>query len=371
MANDELLYRLALLFVPGIGPVMGRRLVSYVGGVKDIFTQSPSSLVKIPGVGQQLARAIAEGDALRTAEKELRFVEDNDITVVFFLDDDYPASMSAIDDAPLMLFVKGGFSFPQHQHYIAVVGTRRPSQYGVNACASLVKDLAESGFSPVIVSGLAYGIDSQAHTTAIDNDLKTLAVLGHGLDMIYPASNSALAQKIIDSGGALITEYPSHTRVEKSMFVRRNRIIAALSECTIIVESSVNGGAMITAKYANAYGRKVAAFPGRATDDTFSGCNWLIKTGKAQMIENAQDLTSFLQWQTQPIQKKIEFPQVDLNNDEQQVIELLEKTEKMHVDELALRTGLPMSQLLVVMFNLEMKQLVDQLPGNFYALRRI
>ncbi len=371
MNDDELLYRLALLFVPGVGPVMGRRLVSYVGSVKEIFSHRPLSLVKITGVGQQLASKITSGEALERAGQELRFIRDNNIRTIFYLDDDYPSLLRDLDDAPLMLFVKGEFDFVKYQRYLGVVGTRRPSQYGKNACSSLIKYLAEQKYNPVIISGLAYGIDSQAHQTAVDNDLKTLAILGHGLDMIYPASNRALAEKIIQSGGALITEYPSKTRVEKSMFVRRNRIIAALSQATVIIESSVDGGALITARYAASYGRVVAAFPGRATDESFSGCNWLIKRGKAHMIENAQDLTDLLGWQPPARQQKIEFEPPPLTPEEQKVIDLLREVNKMHVDEIALRTDISIGQLLVVMFNLEMKKLVDQLPGNFYSLRKI
>lgn len=371
MENDGLLYKLALLFVPGIGPVMGRRLVSYIGGVKDIFTQKPLSLVKVPGVGEQLARNIVRGEALQRAEKELRFIQDNDIRTIFYLDDDYPALMRELDDAPLMLFVKGEFDFAGQDRYIGIVGTRRPSQYGKNACAMLIQDLASQKFNPVIISGLAYGIDAQAHQAALDNGLKTIAVLGHGLDMIYPASHRALARKIIKSGGALITEYPSNTRVEKSMFVRRNRVIAALGQATVIVESSLNGGALITARYAASYDRVVVAFPGRATDETFSGCNWLIKTGKAHMIENAKDLTDLLGWLPPQGQQKIEFEPPPLTSEEQKVVDLLRDVDKMHVDEIALRTGITIGQLLVVMFNLEMKKLVDQLPGNFYALRKL
>ncbi len=371
MDRQQLLYGLALLFVPGVGPVMGRRLVSYVGGVREIFSQKAMSLVKIPGVGEQLARNIANGKALSRAEEELQFIEENDLGVIFYLDEEYPRIMRDIDDAPLMLFVKGEFNFNGHDRFVGIVGTRKPSQYGKNACSSLVRDLAEQKYDPVIVSGLAYGIDSQAHLAALESGLKTIAVLGHGLDMIYPASNRGLAQDIIDSGAALITEYPSHTKVEKSMFVRRNRIIAALCQATVIVESSIKGGAMLTAKYASSYARKVMAFPGRATDESFSGCNWLIKSGKAHMIENSKDLTDLLGWKAQAAQRKIEFTPPPLDQSEQTVVDLLKEVEKMHVDELAIRAEMPMSQLLVILFNLEMKKVVDQLPGNFYALRRM
>jgi len=369
MSSTELLYRLALLFLPGIGPVLGRRLISYVGSVEKIFALKHSALSQIPGVGEQLARKIVSSKAIERAQKELRFIKDNDINVVFYLDEDYPKTLRQIDTAPLMLFVKGKCDFSSFERIISVVGTRSPSAYGKTICSSLIKDLVI--YEPVIVSGLAYGIDSEAHSVALDNGLRTVAVLGHGLDMIYPASNRQLAEKIISNNGCLITEYPSYSRVDKTMFVRRNRIIAALSLATVIVESSIEGGAMITARYAANYGRIVAAFPGRITDTSFTGCNLLIKTKIAHLIENGEDLAQLLNWQKEVKQQKIQFSEISLTNEEKEVVDILRQFTKIHIDQLAIKLNKTVSAVLVIMFNLEMNGIIEQLPGNFYALKKV
>ncbi len=370
MTSDQLLYKLALSMIPGVGPVLGRRIVSYVGSVEGVFKENKVSLSRIPGVGRHTSDNILKRQVLERAEKELEYIGRNGINALFYLDEDYPPVLRNFDDAPLVLYVKGDFDFSdKKQKYLSVVGTRKATNYGKTMCRKLISDLVEMGFSPAIVSGLAYGIDYCAHEAALDSGLPTIAVLGHGLDMIYPAVHRTLARKIVDSGGSLITEYPSGTKVDKNMFVRRNRIIAALSEATVVVESGIGGGALITARYANDYNKLVAAFPGRSIDEHSLGCNYLIKTNQAVLIDSAEDLIKELNWDIRPVQQKIEFSAVELSDDEQKILDLLREAEKMHVDNLALSLGLSASQLLVILFNLEMKGVVEQLPGNFYALK--
>ncbi len=369
-SENSLLYKLALSMIPGVGPVLGRRIVSYVGSVEGVFRENKLSLARIPGVGRHTSDNILKRQVLERAEKELEYIERNGIKALFYLDEDYPPVLRNFDDAPLVLYVKGDFDFSdKKQKYLSIVGTRKATNYGKTMCRKLISELVEMGYSPAIVSGLAYGIDYCAHEAALDSGLLTIAVLGHGLNMIYPAVHRTLAREIVDSGGALITEYPFGTKVDKNMFVRRNRIIAALSEATVVAESGIGGGALITARYANDYNKLVAAFPGRSIDEHSLGCNYLIKTNQAVLIDSAEDLIKELNWDIQPVQQKIEFSPVELSDDEQKIVDLLREAEKMHVDNLALELGLSASQLLVVMFNLEMKGVVEQLPGNFYTLK--
>ncbi len=365
LMSDKKLFAIALNLIPGIGPKRARTLVSYLGSVEKIFTASKKELLEIPGIGQLLAKNITS-EILEKAQKELDFCKKNNIKTYFYLDDDYPSNLKNFEDSPVILYVKGNANFDIRKK-LAVVGTRGITHYGDSNCKQLIKQLAEKGFTPLIISGLAHGIDTCAHKAALENDLPTIAVLGHGLNMIYPASNRELAKKIIENGGGLVTEFNTTDKPEAKNFVRRNRIIAALSNAVIVVESPKKGGSLITAEYAVGYSKEIFTFPGRVGDTHSEGCNYLIKTNRASLIENASDLIYQLSWTAKPKVRQKEILPV-LTNDEQKIVEILKNVDIMNVDTISFETGLPINKVLSLLFELEFKDVVKALPGRMYKL---
>lgn len=363
---EDLLYKIAISLLPGVGPVKARSLISYVGSPEQVFKEKQNSLQKIPGIGQFIASKIKPDEVLKKAEAELQFINDNKIKTLFYLDKKYPKKLAQNDDAPILLYTLGEMDF-NSKKYISIVGTRSMSHYGNDNCNNLVQGLKNQGFEPVIVSGLAYGVDYCAHTAALKNNLQTVAVLGHGLSTMYPAAHRELAKKITKNG-ALITEFPFKAKIDPSNFVKRNRIVAAMSEAVIVVESAVKGGSLITAEYAVQYARDVYTFPGRVGDKSSEGCNFLIKTNRAALIENANDLIYNLRWEKskhKPVQNTI-F--TELTNDEQKIVDLLQNNENVNVDVIAYETKLPINMVLATLFNLEFKGIVKSLPGRMYSL---
>ncbi len=255
-------------------------------------------------------------------------------------------------------------------HSVAVVGSRKATDYGKSTTARLVEEMAAD--KPLIVSGLAYGIDTAAHTAAVNNGVPTVAVLGHGLDIIYPSQNRGLAKRIVEQGGALITEYPLHTEIKATNFPARNRIIAALADATIVAEAAERGGALITANIASSYNREVFAVPGRLDDSTSEGCNNLIVNNKAIMIRNAGDLFFQMGWKSTFDKRRRKEQQqsmfVTLNANEKTIAQLLENNREMTMDEIAQQSGLPLPKIAAVMMELELKKVVRCLPGRLYKL---
>ncbi len=363
---DDLLYKIAISLLPGIGPIKARNVVSYIGNVEQVFKESKKNLQKIPGIGAFLASKFNPSEALKKAEEELKFIEKNKINTFFYLDKNYPKKLAQHDDSPLIFYSKGDIDFNRNK-FISIVGTRAMTHYGKENCESLIFNLKQQGFTPVIVSGLAYGVDHCAHSAALKNELKTVAVLGHGLSTIYPAAHRELAANITKNG-ALITEFTSKAKIEPANFVKRNRIVAALSEAVIVVESAKKGGSLITAEYAVQYARDVYTFPGKIGDKSSAGCNFLIKTNRAALIENADDLVYFLSWEkdkNQPLQGSI-F--VELNDIEQKIFDIIETKAIINVDEIAYETKLPINKVLSTLFNLEFKNVVKALPGRMYSV---
>ncbi len=366
MNDKNSLYKLALTFIPGIGPVLGKRMVSYLGSVEKVFTSKKQEFQKIPGIGEKLAAPKLRQQALEKAETELKNLEKYKIDWSFYLDNDYPKELKNIEDAPIVIFKKGELLHHSNTTHLAIVGTRKPTTYGRQICEKIIRDLVNKGIKPVIISGLAYGIDICAHKTALELGLPTIAVLANGLNTIYPAAHKNIAEKIL-TNGLLISENPTQSRLERKFFVRRNRIIAALSQATIIIESGLKGGALITAEYAKIYEKKVFAVPGRITDEKATGCNWLIQQQKAILLDSADTLIKTLGLDIKNKQTTINFPK--LSDDEQQIINALKNTEKIYIDNLANTLDWDFNKLLSVLFQLELKGLVEQLPGNFYSLK--
>lgn len=367
--NDPLLYQVALSMVSGIGGVLARNLVAYVGSPEGIFKESTAKLTKIPGIGEINASRIKDQEVIRAAGKELEFVSKHNIEVFFYLDEKYPWRFRQCADSPVIFYKKGEADL-DNPKAISIVGTRNASDYGRQMCEELLHDLAEKGHKPLVVSGLAYGIDIQAHKSALKYNLPTVGALGHGLDKLYPAAHLKTAKAMILNGG-LITDFPSGSKIDPSNFIRRNRLIAGLSDATIVIESGDKGGALITADIASSYDRDVFAFPGRATDSYSRGCNRLIKNNVAAMIENASDLEFQLGWETastrkQPLQQQL-F--VELTDEESKIADTLRTGGKIFIDHISQETRLPMNKVSSLLLNLEFKGIVEALPGKMYKLK--
>jgi len=290
--DEQLIYKLALHLLPGIGPVSARNLVSYCGGVKEIFHTKKSELQRIPFIGTERAKEILKYKNFNKIQEELDQIKKNKIETLFYLDKNYPQRLRNCDDAPILLFYKGNADL-NSEKIISIVGTRHITSYGREFTEKFVKEISE--YRPLIVSGLAYGVDIQAHKSALKNDLPTVGVVAHGLDKMYPADNAATAEKMLLNGG-LLTEYIHGTKPERDNFPARNRIVAGLTDAVIVIESASRGGALITAEIANSYNRDVFALPGRINDLYSKGCHALIKQNKAMIFESAADIADAMNW---------------------------------------------------------------------------
>ena len=366
MNNDDLKYKIGIGLIPKIGPVLTKRLIEYCGSVEEVFREKGRNLLKIPRIGDKLASYITGNDVLEKAEKELEFITKNNIKPLFYLDDNYPERLRHCCDAPVIIFVRGNVNLNK-QKVLSIVGTRNATEYGRYMCHSLVEGLAQNNHDVVIVSGLAYGIDIHAHKSALKNNLETVAVLGHGLSTIYPSLHKGIAGKIA-AQGALISEFMSYEGPEPNNFIRRNRIIAGLSDASVVIESAEKGGALITADIANSYNRDVFACPGRSGDRYSKGCNDLIKNNKAALIENYSDIEYFLGWQPEspykaPAQKRM-F--IELNDDESRILNILAGSQELTIDQISLNCNMPVSKVSVLLLNLEFNGLVKCLPGKIY-----
>lgn len=367
--NDEKLkYRIALTQIPGIGAVLGKTLVSYCGSPEAVFKETKNRLKRIPGISEGLAESIVKNEVMERAEEEVAFVKKHSINVLFFTDDEYPHRLKHCEDAPVLLYYKGKGNL-NYERVLAIVGTRHATDYGKKVCEKIVADLAP--LEVCIVSGLAYGIDTAAHKSAVKSNVPTVGVLAHGLDKIYPPDNKPLALKMMSNGG-LITELISGTGLDPALFPRRNRIVAGMSDAVLVVESKINGGGLITAEIANSYNRDVFAVPGRADDKFSGGCNYLIKANKAALVESAEDITQMLGWQKKDAAKKPAPSQLaifnELKADEKELVNILQQNGKLPIDSICLRAKLPMSKVSSALLNLEFQGLIRSLPGKIYCM---
>lgn len=366
MSQNALVFKIGLNLIPGIGPVNARKLVDYFGSPEGVFKASKKNLLGIPQVQRNLHELIHQDGLLKRAEQEIEFTRKYQIRTYFYLDDDYPQRLKHCEDAPVMLFQKGTCDL-DGSRIISIVGTRRATQRGRDACEQLIGDLSSHHPGTIIVSGLAHGIDVASHKSALAHNLPTVAVLGHGFNTIYPAIHRNIAKEIIQTG-ALLTEFLHDEKPEKGHFVQRNRIIAGLADATIVVESGIKGGALITADLANSYNRDVFAFPGRPGDTWSKGCNRLIASNKAALIENIQDLEYIMGWEsdkktTGAIQQEL-FQ--SLNPDEQDMVGMLKNEGELTIDQLSVKSGRPVSQVSAMLLNLEFKGVVKSMPGKVY-----
>lgn len=367
ISEEEMLNRLALHLLKGIGPVLARNLVSYCGGVEQIFKAKRNQLEKIPGIGKERAARILQGKTRTHAEAELEFMKREKINYIFYLDNRYPTRLKNCYDAPVGIFCKGELNLNAGK-ILAIVGTRHMTGYGKEITAKIIREL--QALDVCIVSGLAYGIDSVAHREAIKNELQTVGVIAHGLKHIYPADHRQLAMQMMTRGG-LISEYPSGMKAEVDNFPARNRIVAGLSDAILVVESAGRGGALITAELANGYNREVMAIPGRAGDLYSQGCNELIRLNKAALVQSANDISELMNWSEQNKPKKSSVIQQTLfdalSEEEQKVIGIL-KSGKQMLDDLSLTSGISTSGLSGLLLKLEFDGLVKALPGKVFEL---
>lgn len=367
MSTDNRKYAIALTMIPGLGSSSLRKLLDIYPDPAEIFSLSMESLHKLFGSHLSIAEAIHEKPMITRAEEEVAFADRYNIKVLFYSDEQFPQRLnsSCCTDAPVVLYQHGDCDLNAN-HTLAVVGSRRATAHGKETTHRIIDGLHEQ--SVCIVSGLAYGIDTAAHTAALDCQLPTVAVLGHGLDRIYPQQNKPLAKRIINQGGALLTEYMSHTQIAPGNFPSRNRIIAALSEGTLVIEAARTGGALITATIAGSYSREVMAVPGRPTDNYSEGCNQLIIDNRANMVRNATDVMNVMGWSYEKIattgrQQEL-FVQMD--DTERHIVDLLIEHDTMLLDDLALACGYTLPKMAAMMLEMELRGLVQALPGGRY-----
>ena len=373
--TTDILYRVALTLIPNIGPVQAKLLLQCCEP-EEIFHAKKRFLEKIEGIGPVKAQAIRDFNNFSRAEKEIRFMEKYRITPLFLTDEDYPKRLLNCYDSPTLLYYKGTANL-NAARIINIIGTRNNTDYARQLIEKLVKELAANKVT--IMSGLAFGVDALAHKAALKNGLPTIGVLAHGLDKMYPPEHAPLAKDMIALQGGLLTEFKSGTKPDKHHFPSRNRVVAGCCDATIVIETDRKGGSMITAELANGYNRDVFAFPGRISDTKSSGCNYLISTNKAQLLQSAEDLLQLMgwedEWETDPgqgkkkgrskIQKEL-F--IELTKEEKAIIAILQEHEAVHIDELNFKSGISNGAVAAAILRLELENVIVSLPGKIYRL---
>ena len=370
MKENEQLHTLAITRITGIGLIGAHKLVKALGSAVEVFHNRERLPSLIPGVTKRLVELLNCPEAFERAEKELRFAEKNQIRCITLNDEEYPSRLRECDDAPLALFYRGNADL-NALRVINMVGTRHSTPYGQELCQMFLDDLSKRCPDILVVSGLAYGIDIHAHRSALRNGFNTVGVLAHGLDRIYPSAHRNTAIEMMEHGG-LLTEFMSGTNPDRQNFVKRNRIVAGMSDATIVVESARKGGALITAELAESYHRDCFAFPGKIGDEFSVGCNELIRNNRATLITSADDFVNSMNWiskdfeKQECIQRQL-FP--NLSEEEQRIIELLQKhSQGVQINTLTIEANISINRMIALLFELEMKGLVRPMAGGIYRL---
>jgi len=367
LKKEKLLAILRLQKTKAVGDVLAKKLIVATGDVAQIFKEKPSNLLKINGIGRNVTNQLFNKKNLELAELEMEYIEQNNIAFSYFLDNDYPINLQQCIDAPILFFKDGNMDL-NNDRIISIVGTRNMTSYGRGICQELIQGL--KSHNPIIVSGFAYGVDICAHKEAVKNELQTIAVLAHGFDQIYPKVHKKYINQVHKNGG-FITEFWHDENPLRENFLKRNRIVAGISQATIIIESAEKGGSLVTADIANSYSRDVFAIPGRTTDLFSKGCNQLIKTNKAGVITSAEDIAKMLNWDlsksknSRPLQQQL-F--TELNDQEQKVYDYLFENGKQLLDVIAIECQIPTYKLASLLLQLEMKNLVKPLPGKLFEV---
>lgn len=364
--SDDLLYQIALTLVPNIGDIHAKALVNRYGDAQSVFKAKKSALENMEGIGTVRANSIKSFQDFTTCEAEIKFVEKYKIVPLFLTDKNYPQRLLNCYDSPLLLYYRG-IADLNTAKIISIVGTRNHSEYGKMICEKIVEELQNENV--LIISGLAFGIDTIAHKSALKNNLSTVGVLAHGLDRIYPVQNKILAKQMTENGG-LLTEFLSETNPDKQNFPKRNRIVAGMCDALIVIESGKKGGSLITAELANGYNKDVFALPGKTSDIKSEGCNYLIKNNKASLITSASDLLEMMNWNpaTKIASKKQRALFIEFTADEKIVIDILQAQDSIQIDQLYFKSGLSSSAMAAALLLLEMNGIVTSLPGKVYKM---
>lgn len=361
--EKQILYQIAVTLIPGIGDVGGKKFVAYCGSAEAVFQEKRKALEKINGIKEVTIDAICHPqDILKRAEQEVAFIEQNGIQPLFYLNPAYPRRLLQCADSPLMLYYKGNVPL-NASRVVAIVGTRNISEYGKACCSRLVSDLVDDGV--MVVSGLAYGVDATAHRTAVKEGIPTVGVLGNGLQQVYPVANKKLASEMLANGG-LLTECMSGMPPEKQNFPRRNRIIAGMADAVIVIESALKGGSLITADIANSYSRDVFAFPGRVNDLYSQGCNYLIRTNRAHLMESVAQLRYVMRWERRKPEERQTSIFRTFSEEEQKIMDCFGTRNIVGLDDLIVATELPTTKLASLLLNLEFDGILMALPGRRY-----
>ena len=369
MTSEEIYYTIALTRMTGFNQQMALQLYQTLGSGKAVYDHRHDLGDVMPAAAPRLRAAMKNwDDALHRAAAEMEFVTKNNIRVLTLGDDDYPRRLSECPDAPLLLYYKGSADLNQ-RYVLNIVGTRHCTTYGQDLIRRFIADLRKQCPQVLVVSGLAYGVDVCAHRHALENGYETVGVLAHGLDQIYPNAHRDIARQMLTKGG-LLTEYMSQTEALPNNFRQRNRIVAGMSDATILVESAYKGGGLITCRIAQEYGRDVFAYPGAVGMPYSEGCNKLIRNSTAALITSAADFLEDMGWVTQQqqpaaIERQL-FP--DLTADEQAIVGLLQQSNDLQLNLLSVKTNMPIGQLTALLFSLEMKGVVKPLAGGAYHL---
>jgi DNA processing protein len=367
MNEEDLLYTMALSMLPDIGAITAKKLIAYVGSPEAVFKEKTSTLMLIPGIGQHLAGKINPDQMLRKAEIEMISMRRNNISSLYFEEAEYPWKLKNCDDGPILLFYKGKNDFNRTKH-LSIVGTRNATTYGREVCKEIIASLSAKHPDLIIVSGLAYGVDITAHRATLEYGLDTFAVLAHGLNTIYPHLHRETAFKITRQG-ALVSDFHSTIKPERNNFLRRNRIIAGLSDATLVIESGRRGGSLITAEMASSYSREVFALPGRTEDNYSVGCNNLIKRNVAALIESADDIELLLNWEVaEPAKPAHVQLNIALSDQESTVLEIIRDSPLAGPEIIGIRANIALPQLMALLLQMELRNWITVQPGNTYRL---
>jgi len=371
--DEALLRRIAFSQVKGISLGKAVRLMELTGGVDAFFDMPARTLWQLIGAQKEYCSDAARAHCIDTAAAEMQFLAKNSVDALFLDNPAYPRRLLECDDAPALIYCLGKCDL-NVQHIVSVVGTRRATAYGCKFTDDFVAGLAERIDGLVIVSGLAYGIDVAAHRAALKAGVPTVAVVAHGLRTLYPADHRDVARRILEAGGAIVTEYNSEAPVHRGNFLARNRIVAGMADALVVVESDAKGGAMVTASIASDYNRDVFAVPGRTTDRYSRGANALIQTNRAVMLRDADDLIDAMNWQTKARpgeQQSFDFADKSspvLSPEQAKIVDHLRKYPSATLSDMTTALGVPYRVLNTRIMEMEMSDVLTVLPGGVFQL---
>ena len=363
--NPQLLYQIALTLINGIGAVQAKQLIEHFEDAELIFKAKRKELSLIEGIGEIKAKQIKEFSDFKTAEEEIVFCEKHHIETLFITHKNYPQRLLHCYDAPTLLYYRGNADLNSSK-IISIIGTRNNTEYGKQITEKFIEEIQSQNL--LILSGLAFGIDAIAHKASLQNNVATVGVMAHGLDSIYPSQHKSLAKEMLLNGG-LLTEFRKNTKPDKHNFPKRNRIVAGMSDATIVIETATKGGSMITAELAHNYNRDVFAVPGKITDAKSEGCLKLIQQNKAIVFTNAAEFMHAMGWQQKKVAaKKQRELFIELSNDEKIIVDILKEKESISIDEIYLRSARSSSSIAAAILNLELQNVIQSLPGKMYRL---